>query len=268
MATEAFRVAAPTLEQVVAARENIRGIALRTPLVQLPARPGEREVWLKLETLQPIGSFKIRGGANALALAPKAALANGVWTASAGNMAQAVGWCARLRGIPCTVVVPDHAPRAKRDAIERLGGRVIAVPFERWWKVFEERRFEGMEGHFVHPVSDTAVIAGNGTIGLEILEDLPTVAAVLVPFGGGGLSCGIAAALQAAAVVCPRSPVKWTRPRHSWRRSWLARRRRSSIARASWTASAAVRCWRTCGRWPQHCSRARAWCRWRRSPRR
>jgi len=203
MATEAFRVDTPTLEQVVAARENIRGIALRTPLVRLPARPGECEVWLKLETLQPIGSFKIRGGANALALASESSLAHGVWTASAGNMAQAVGWCARLRGIPCTVVVPDHAPLAKRDAIERLGGRVIAVPFERWWQVFEERRFEGMDGHFVHPVSDTAVIAGNGTIGLEILEDLPTAAAVLVPFGGGGLSCGIAAALRASGSRVP-----------------------------------------------------------------
>jgi threonine dehydratase len=203
MAIEASRVEAPTLEQILTACENVRGIALRTPLVRLPARPGEREVWLKLETLQPIGSFKIRGGANALALAPEEALASGVWTASAGNMAQAVGWCARLRGIPCTVIVPDHAPRAKRDAIERLGGRVIAVPFERWWQVFVERRFEGMEGHFVHPVSDTAVIAGNGTIGLEILEDLPAVAAVLVPFGGGGLSCGIAAAIQASGSRVP-----------------------------------------------------------------
>ncbi len=203
MPTEAFRLSSPTLEQIRAARENVKGIALRTPLVKLAARPGEREVWLKLENLQPIGSFKIRGGANALALAPKEALAKGVWTASAGNMAQAVGWCARLRGIPCTVIVPDHAPRAKLDAIERLGGRVIAVPFERWWQVFVERRFDGVEGHFVHPVSDTAVIAGNGTIGLEILEDLPGVAAVLVPFGGGGLSCGIAAALQASGSRVP-----------------------------------------------------------------
>lgn len=203
MAAEAPLLNAPTLDQIHEARENVKDIALRTPLVRLPARPGEREIWLKLETLQPIGSFKIRGGANAIARAPKDALAKGVWTASAGNMAQAVGWCARLRGLPCTVVVPDHAPRAKRDAIERLGGRVIAVPFERWWRVFVERRFEGVEGHFVHPVSDTGVIAGNGTIALEILEDLPRVAAVLVPFGGGGLSCGIAAALKASGSRAP-----------------------------------------------------------------
>ena len=203
MSMEPFSLPAPTLEQIHAARENIRGIAIRTPLVRLPARAGEREIWLKLENLQPIGSFKIRGGANAIALAPSDALARGVWTASAGNMAQAVAWCARLEGIPCSVVVPDRAPRAKLDAIERLGGHCIVVPFERWWQVLVERRFDGLEGHFVHPVSDAAVIAGNGTVGLEILEDLPEAAAVLVPFGGGGLSCGIASALAATGSGVP-----------------------------------------------------------------
>jgi threonine dehydratase len=198
-----FALSAPTLEQIHAARENIRGIAVRTPLLKLPARSGEREIWLKLENLQPIGSFKIRGGANALALAPSDALAKGVWTASAGNMAQAVAWCARLEGVPCSVVVPDRAPRAKLDAIERLGGRCIVVPFERWWQVLVERRFDELDGHFVHPVSDPAVIAGNGTVGLEILEDLPDAAAVLVPYGGGGLSCGIAAALTATGSGVP-----------------------------------------------------------------
>jgi threonine dehydratase len=192
------RLEAPTLDDVRSARGRIAGLALRTPLVRLPARPGEREIWLKLENLQPIGSFKIRGAGNALARIPKAELAHGVYTSSAGNMAQGVGWCARAAGVPCAVVVPDHAPRAKLDAIERLGARVVPVPFERWWRVMTERGYEGLEGRFVHPVSDPDVIAGNATIGLEILEDLPGIAAVLVPYGGGGLSSGIAAALRAS----------------------------------------------------------------------
>lgn len=188
----------PTLADIRSARDRIVGLAVRTPLLRLPPRAGEPEIWLKLENLQPIGSFKIRGAASALALAPREALARGVYTASAGNMAQGVAWCAREAGIPCAVVVPHTAPRAKLDAIERLGARIVPVPFERWWRVLVERGYEGLDGHFVHPVSDPAVIAGNGTIGLEILEDLPGAAAVLVPYGGGGLSCGIAAALRAS----------------------------------------------------------------------
>jgi threonine dehydratase len=157
------------------------------------------EIFLKLECLQPIGSFKLRGAGNAMALAPKESLARGVYTASAGNMAQGVAWNARRLGIPCTVVVPDHAPAAKLSAIERLGGRIVKVPMERWWQVLVEHHYPGLEGLFVHPVSDPAVIAGNGTIGLEILEDQPAVDAVLVPWGGGGLSCGIASALRPLA---------------------------------------------------------------------
>ena len=154
------------------------------------------EIFLKLECLQPIGSFKLRGAGNAMALASSDALARGVYTASAGNMAQGVAWNARRLGIPCTVVVPDHAPATKLSAIERLGGRIVKVPMERWWQVLVEHHYPGLDGLFVHPVSDPAVIAGNGTIGLEILEDLPDVDAVLVPWGGGGLSCGIASALR------------------------------------------------------------------------
>jgi threonine dehydratase len=187
----------PRLEEIRAAAERITGIAVRTPLLRLAPRDGEREIWLKLETLQPIGSFKIRGAASALGLVSHDVLARGVYTASAGNMAQGVAWCARAAGVPCDVVVPDGAPRAKLEAIGRLGGRTIAVPFERWWRVLVERRFEGLDGVFVHPVSDPAVIAGNATIGLEVLEELPRAAAVLVPYGGGGLSCGIAAAVRA-----------------------------------------------------------------------
>lgn len=188
-------LAPPTLGDIEAARERIRAVAVRTPLVRLPG--SDQPIWLKLETLQPINSFKIRGARNALATAPAEALAAGVYTASAGNMAQGVAWCAREMGIRCTVVVPDHAPATKLAAVERLGAAIVKVPFDRWWRVLEERRFDGLAGWFVHPVSDPAVIAGNASIGLEIAEDLPEVETVLVPYGGGGLSCGIAAALRA-----------------------------------------------------------------------
>ena len=199
----AFILLPPTREEILAARTRIKGFALRTPLVRLAPQPGEPEIWLKLETLQPIGSFKIRGASNAMGLVPRAELARGVYTASAGNMAQGVAWCAREAGVPCAVVVPDNAPRAKLDAIVRLGAKVVALPFDRWWQVLVERRYEALEGHFVHPVSDPAVLAGNATIGLEILEDLPAVASVLVPYGGGGLSCGIASGLRASGSAAP-----------------------------------------------------------------
>jgi threonine dehydratase len=164
---------------------------VRLRLEDVPA-----EIYLKLECLQPIGSFKIRGALNAMAEAPPGALEHGVVTASAGNMAQGVAWGARERGLPCTVVVPDTAPQTKLDAIARLGGRIMPVPFEDWWRAIETSRHPGAEGYFVHPVLDDGVMAGNGTIGLEILEDLPDVDAVLIPWGGGGLTCGIASALR------------------------------------------------------------------------
>lgn len=129
-------------------------------------------------------------------LAPRGELARGVVTASAGNMAQGVAWNAQRMGVPCTVIVPEHAPSTKLAAIERLGGRIVKLPFDRWWQVLAEHGHPDVPGFFVHPVSDPAVIAGNGTIGLEILEDLLDVDAVLVPYGGGGLSCGIACALR------------------------------------------------------------------------
>ena len=192
------------LAQIEAARSRIAGAALRTPLVRLGLEGAPAEIYLKLECLQPIGSFKIRGASNAMALAPRDSLRRGVWTASAGNMAQGVAWNARRLGIPCTVVVPEGAPATKLAAIERLGGRVVAVPHDEWFDTFRTRRREGIEGLFVHAFSDDAVMAGNGTIGLEILEDLPDVDAVVVPFGGGGLSSGIASALRA---LRPRTKV-------------------------------------------------------------
>lgn len=185
------------LTEIEAARVRLHGIVLRTPLVRLNADDAPAEIYLKLENLQPIGSFKLRGAGNAMLAANPARLADGVYTASAGNMAQGVAWTARYLGIPCSVIVPDQAPATKLEAIERLGGRVVKVPYDRWWRVIMEHEYPGIRGLFVHPVADPAVIAGNGTIGLEILEDLPDVAAIVVPFGGGGLSSGIASAVRA-----------------------------------------------------------------------
>ncbi len=185
------------LEDIRAAQKRIAGSAIRPPLVRLNVDDAPTEIYLKLENLQPIGSFKLRGAGNAMALATKEQLAKGVYTASAGNMAQGVAWNARRLGIPCTVIVPDHAPETKLAAITRLGGHIIKVPFDEWWQVIVTHRYEGQTGLFVHPVSDPAVMAGNGTIGLEILEDLPDVDAVIIPYGGGGLSSGIASALRA-----------------------------------------------------------------------
>lgn len=160
------------------------------------------EIYLKLENLQPIGAFKTRGAAFAMAEMPRENLSRGVVTASAGNMAQAVAWNARQLGIPCTVIAPDTAPQAKLEGIRRLGGHVVLVPFDRWWQTLIDRRFPGVEGAFIHPFDDENVIAGNGTIGLEILEDLPEVDTILVPWGGGGLAIGIAAAVRALTSSC------------------------------------------------------------------
>ncbi|HXV95473.1 MAG TPA: threonine/serine dehydratase [Gaiellaceae bacterium] len=185
------------LADIRRARKTIAGTAIRTPLVRLHLDEAPAEIWLKLENLQPINSFKIRGAYNAIATAPREELSAGVVTASAGNMAQGVAWAARELGIPCTVIVPDHAPATKLAAIERLGARYVKVPFDRWWQALEERGFPGVDGVFVHPVEDEPVMAGNGTIGLELLEDLPDPDTVIVPWGGGGLLTGIASASKA-----------------------------------------------------------------------
>ena len=186
----------PTLSQIEASREYVSRSAIRTPLVRLNVAETPAEIYLKLENLQPIGSFKIRGAANAIRRMSGDQLKKGVLTASAGNMAQGVAWQARELNIPCTVIAPDTAPQTKINAIERLGGRVIRSPFEEWWKVFQERSYPGIDAAFVHAFDDIDVMAGNGTIGLEILEDLPDVDAVVVPWGGGGLASGIAAAIR------------------------------------------------------------------------
>jgi threonine dehydratase len=185
------------LAEIEAARKRIAGSVVRTPLVRLHVEDAPAEIYLKLENLQPINSFKIRGAANAVMLAPASARAKGLVTASAGNMAQGIAWTARQLGVPATIVVPDHAPEAKLAAIERLGGRVLKVPYDAWWNIIVTSHLDGLDGLFVHPVQDPAVMAGNGTIGLEILEDLPDPDAVVIPYGGGGLTTGIASAIKA-----------------------------------------------------------------------
>jgi threonine dehydratase len=185
-----------TLEDVKEARNRLDGIVPRTPLIRLDDG-GTGELYLKLENLQPIRSFKVRGSGNAISRLDAASLQGGVYTASAGNMAQGVAWNARRLGVRCTVVVPKGAPQSKLTAIQRLGAETISLPYDDWWNVLVEHRYAPLEpAAFIHPVSDVDVMAGNGTIGLEILDDLPEVNTVLVPFGGGGLSCGIATAIR------------------------------------------------------------------------
>src|SRR5829696_8530485 len=190
------------LSAIEDARRAIAGKAIRTPLVRLNLLDAPAEIYLKLENLQPIGSFKIRGAANAIARLSPEQLARGVVTASAGNMAQGVAWCARELKVPCTVIAPSSAPDAKVHAVERLGGHVIQVSFDEWWRAFEQRSHPGVEGTFIHAFDDPFVMAGNGTIALEILADLPDVDAVVIPWGGGGLTCGIASALRQLRPGC------------------------------------------------------------------
>ena len=185
-----------SLQDIKDAHQRIKGKVNRTPLIRFYGDDIPGEIYLKLENLQPIGSFKLRGAYNAISTADRSLLNDGVYTASAGNMAQGVAWNARMMNIPCTVIVPDHAPHTKLDAITRLGAKFIKIPFNDWWQVLVTRKFEGMKGLFIHPVSDPAVIAGNGTVGLEILEDLPDADTVIVPYGGGGLISGIATAIK------------------------------------------------------------------------
>jgi threonine dehydratase len=184
------------IEEIRAAREVLDGVAIRTPLVRLDV-DADAEIWLKLELLQPVRSFKIRGAGNAVLQAKEDDLVGGVLTASAGNMAQGVAYAARLRGVAATIVVPEHAPQTKLDAIARYGGSVIKVPYEEWWDVLVTGQYSGAGGKFISPVDDDRVMAGNGTIGLELLEQLSDFDAVVVPYGGGGLVTGIASAVKA-----------------------------------------------------------------------
>ena len=177
------------LDEIRAARARIADAVVRTPVVAYDDR-----IQLKLECLQPIGSFKLRGALNAVRSGPRGDLV----TASAGNMAQGVAWAARETGVRARIVAPETAPRAKLDAVERLGGEVLLVPHEVWWQTMVDRGRAGVEGRFIHPVEDQLVMAGNGTIGLELLEDAAPFDTVVVPWGGGGLTSGIASALKAS----------------------------------------------------------------------
>jgi threonine dehydratase len=191
-----------SLSAIRDARKVIANAAMRTPLIRLNVPSAPAEIYLKLENLQPIGSFKIRGAANAIARLAPEKLGHGVVTASAGNMAQGVAWIARMLGVRCTVIAPATAPEIKINAIERLGGHVIKVSFDDWWKAFDQRAYPGVKGTFIHAFDDLDVMAGNGTIALEILEDLRDPDAVVIPWGGGGLTCGIASALRELRPAC------------------------------------------------------------------
>ena len=189
------------LEEIRAAQRRIKDAIVRTPLVKLNVDDAPAEIYLKLENLQPIGSFKIRGASNAMKKAKPEELKDGVWTMSSGNHGQAVAWNARKLGIECTIHAFDFAAKTKIDAMERLGASVKLIPSpannQELRNSFEPSFYPDEKGLCIHPFSDPAVMAGQGTIGLEILEDLPDVDAVLMPYGGGGLSCGVASAIKA-----------------------------------------------------------------------
>ncbi|XP_045213313.2 L-threonine dehydratase catabolic TdcB-like [Mercenaria mercenaria] len=189
-------------KEIEDAREKIKGHVLQIPLVPLNIDWPHGKIYLKLENLQPIGCFKLRGACNAIACMEESEMKQGVYTASAGNFAQGLAYCTKKFGIPCDVFVPDHAPSAKVDSVHRLGGEIHKITFDDWWEIIKSHRYNGMNGKFIHPVSDRSVIAGNGTAGLEIYEDLPDVDAVIVPYGGGGFSCGIASALHHVKPTC------------------------------------------------------------------
>jgi threonine dehydratase len=191
-----------SLAAVEDAASAVYAAAVRTPLVRLDlpfpqAGVTRPEVYLKLECLQPIGSFKLRGAYNAVRQLSPAQLAGGVWTVSAGNAAQGVAFAARAVGASCSVMVMDTAPETKVRAIERLGATIVRASYDECWRTVESHRSDRMHGHFVHPFDDDAFIAGNATAGLEILEDLPDVAAVVAPIGGGGLLAGVATVMAA-----------------------------------------------------------------------
>lgn len=184
------------LSQIHAARKRITNTVVRTPLVRLELGREFPDIRLKLENLQPINAYKLRGAANAVAALSDADRKRGVWTISAGNAGQGVAYAARAAGVPCTVVVVESAPKAKLERMKALGAMLVPVPYEIAWKALDERSFRGVDGTFIHPFDDDNFIAGHATMGLEILEDLPDVAAVIGSIGGGGLIVGVASAIK------------------------------------------------------------------------
>ena len=186
-----------SIDTVREAATAVYRAAVCTPLIRLDYPESDVEIYLKLENLQPIGSFKIRGAYNAVRQLPPDALAQGIWTISAGNAAQGVAYAARMMGARCSILMIDTAPDTKRRAVGRLGGTIVPASYDECWKALEERRSDRMQGFFVHPFDDDRFISGNGTIGLEILDALPDVDAVIAPLGGGGLLAGIGCVMRA-----------------------------------------------------------------------
>ena len=185
------------LSEIRQARERIAGTVVRTPLLKLELGAGFPDIRLKLENLQPINAYKLRGAANAVAMLSADERARGVWTISAGNAGQGVAYAARQAGVPCTVVVMETAPQSKLDRMKALGARLIPVSYDVCWKALEERAYPGVDGTFVHPFDDHDFIAGHATMGLEILEDAPETTAVIAGIGGGGLIAGVGSAIKA-----------------------------------------------------------------------
>jgi len=185
------------LSEIRAARERIAKTVVRTPLIRLELGPEFPDIRLKLENLQPINAYKLRGAANAVALLSEEERKRGVWTISAGNAGQGVAYAARAAGVPCVVVVVETAPKSKLERMKALGAKLIPVPYDVAWKTLEDRSFPGAEGTFIHPFDDDNFIAGHGTMGLEILEDVPDAAAVIASIGGGGLITGAGSAIKA-----------------------------------------------------------------------
>ena len=185
------------LAEIREARERIAGTIVRTPLVRLELGPDYPDIRLKLENLQPINAYKLRGAANAVAMLPESERKRGVWTISAGNAGQGVAYAARKAGVPCTVVVIETAPASKIERMKALGAKLIPVPYDVAWKALEERSFPGADGTFIHPFDDHNFISGHATMGLEILEDAPDTAAVIAGIGGGGLITGVGSAIKA-----------------------------------------------------------------------
>jgi threonine dehydratase len=185
------------LAEIREARERIAGTIVRTPLVRLELGPGYPDIRLKLENLQPINAYKLRGAANAVAMLVESERKRGVWTISAGNAGQGVAYAARKAGVPCTVVTIETAPVSKIERMKALGAKLIPVPYEVAWKALDQRSFPGVEGTFVHPFDDHNFIAGHATMGLEILEDASDTVAVIASIGGGGLITGVGSAIKA-----------------------------------------------------------------------
>src|SRR6266513_4675269 len=185
------------LKEIREARKRIANTILRTPLVRLELGPEFPDIHLKLENLQPINAYKLRGAANAVAMLPQADRKRGVWTISAGNAGQGVAYAARAAGMPCTVVVVETAPKSKLERMKALGAKIFPVPYDVAWKALEERSFPGADGTFIHPFDDHNFITGHATMGLEILEDAPDTTAVIASIGGGGLITGVASAIKA-----------------------------------------------------------------------